>query len=98
MRLRIFSPCFRHIVVCFILCDHTNDSVFTGGWKDGLYSGDGKLLHADGSVSEGQWRGGKLNGKGSNTKVNGCNGHWKGNKRHGRGKIIYANKSEYDGE
>jgi len=66
---------------------------FAGDYKDGLKSGNGKMVYPNGDIYEGEWGEDKMHGEGTYTyKKSGdiYSGTWASNKKNGEGTYEYA--------
>lgn len=74
--------------------------IYRGDWKNGKYSGEGRLFYEDGSVYEGFFRNGKRHGFGKMWFADGAyyEGDWIKDKKHGKGMFVYVNGNRFEGE
>ena len=73
-------------------------SAYTGGLKDGLFDGEGKLVYFDGSTYEGGFEAGLFAGKGTLTNdYYSYDGDFADGKMNGKGKMEYPDGSFYEG-
>ena len=83
------------------LKNSSGETIYTGGWKKGLYNGDGRLYNDDGSYSDGKFTNGQAKGKITVYDENGMinySGTVLNNKPDGSG-ICYQNGVKvYDGQ
>lgn len=76
--------------------------VYEGEWKNGIRSGEGRMIFANGDIYEGEWASDAPNGSGSCTWAEGdirtYIGEFKNGFLNGQGKAVYANGNIYEGQ
>lgn len=72
---------------------------YTGDWVDGVKSGQGTFVAANGDVYTGQWADNKRTGTGKELYPDGSfyQGQWEANKKHGAGTLVFKNGDKLTG-
>jgi len=78
----------------------TDNTIYSGYWKNDKISGKGKLIHPSGDYYEGEFLDDCVNGFGTYISKKGGQyvGMWKNNLQDGKGKLTWSDKTEYNGE
>ena len=79
---------------------YSDNTVYEGEWKGGLFDGKGKIIYPNGASYEGEWMAGKMNGQGTYrwTSGNQYSGSFVNGAREGYGVYTWASGDRYEGE